>query len=128
MGAVYRARDTRLGRDVAIKILDPLPALDEGTRMRLVRMKPSGGAIEEVPIRGDLRLIPRPLLPGAVRQGRLALAVASADSWFWHAAVLDLKTGVVTKLADPNPADFHFVTFRADGVPVGFGYGLAATL
>ena len=57
-----------------------------------------------------------------------ALAVAPADSWFWHAAVLDLKTGVVTKLADPNPSDFHFVTWRADGVPVGFGYGLAATL
>ena len=79
-------------------------------------------------MRGDLRLIPRPLVPGAIRQGRLLLGVASADSWFWHAAMLDLKTGVVTKLADPNPSDFHFVTWRADGVPIGLGYGIATAL
>jgi eukaryotic-like serine/threonine-protein kinase len=107
---------------------DLIVKLDEGARMRLVRMKPSGGAVEEIPIRGDLRLTPRPLLSGAVRQGRLALAVASADSWFWHAAILDLKTGVVTKLAETNPSDFHFVTWRSDGVPIGFGYGLDTRL
>ena len=85
--------------------------------------------MEEIPIHGDLRLILRPLLSGAVRrQGRLALAVASADSWFWHAAILDLKTGVVTKLAETNPSDFHAVTWRADGVPIGFGYGLDTRL
>ena len=107
---------------------DLIVKLDEGARVRLVRMRAAGGAVEEIPVRGDLRLIPRPLVPGAVRQGRLALSVASADSWFWHAATLDLKTGVVTKLADPNPSDFHFVTWRADGVPIGFGYGIDTAL
>ena len=42
--------------------------------------------------------------------------------------MLDLKTGVVTKLADPNPSDFHFVTWRADGVPIGLGYGIDTAL
>ena len=107
---------------------DLIVKLDEGARMRLVRIKAAGGDAAEIHVRSDLRLIPRPLAPGAVRQGRLALSVASADSWFWHAATLDLKTGAVSKLANPNPSDFHFVTWRADGVPIGFGYGITTAL
>jgi hypothetical protein len=107
---------------------DLVVKLDEGARMRLVRLPVGGGRPQEIAVRSDLRLVPRPLVPGAVRQGRLLLPVASTDSWFWHAAMLDLKTGVLTKLADSNPSDFHFVTWRADGVPIGLGYGIDTAL
>jgi hypothetical protein len=54
--------------------------------------------------------------------------MATNDSWFWHAATIDLKTGNAMKLTDVNPSDFHFVTCRADGVPIGFGYALETML
>jgi hypothetical protein len=107
---------------------DLVVKLDEGARMRLVMLKAGGGTAHEIAVRSELRLIPRPLVPGAIRQGRLLLGAASADSWFWHAAMLDLKTGILTKLAEPNPSDFHFVTWRADGVPIALGYGIDTAL
>ncbi len=107
---------------------DLIVKLDESARKRLVRMKPTGGAVAEIPLRGELRLIQRALMPGSVRQGKLVLGVASADSWFWHAATIDLETGVVTKLTNVNPSDFHFATWRSDGIPIGFGFGLNTSL
>jgi hypothetical protein len=42
MGEVYRARDTKLGRDVATKILPPQFASDPDRRMPFSRQAPSG--------------------------------------------------------------------------------------
>jgi hypothetical protein len=38
------------------------------------------------------------------------------------------ETGEVTKLTTVNPSDFHFATWRSDGVPIGFGFGLNTLL
>jgi serine/threonine protein kinase len=45
MGEVYRARDTKLGRDVALKILPELFALDPDRRARFEREAPTLAAL-----------------------------------------------------------------------------------
>ena len=45
MGAVYRAHDTRLQRDVALKLLPPALYTDESSRQRLIREARSAAAL-----------------------------------------------------------------------------------
>ena len=63
MGEVYRARDTRLGRDVAIKVLSPRIAADRDAVLRFEREAralatlnhPNIAAIYDVDLPGDFR-------------------------------------------------------------------------
>ena len=86
MGEVYRARDTRLGRDVAIKILPERFGLDAERRARFEREAralaainhPHIGAIYGIEESGDTRalvleLIPGPTLADWLRDGPLPL-------------------------------------------------------
>ena len=107
---------------------DLIVKLDELERYRLVRMSPDGGTPRPIAIVGDLRLVIRPLLPGAIRKGRLLLPVATADSWFWYTGVLDLRTGHIAKITLDNSTDFHFATWAADGSIIGSGMAIHSTL
>jgi hypothetical protein len=107
---------------------DLIVKLDEAERYRLVRMSPDGGTPVTITISGDLRLVTRPLLPGAVRNGRLVLPVATVDSWYWSAGVLDLRSGRLSKLEVVNPTDFHWITWAADGSILGSGMSIQSSL
>src|SRR5688500_536430 len=108
---------------------DLIVKLDEAERYRLVRVSPDGGTPAPVAITGgDLRLVSRPLMPGAIRDGRLLLPIAVQDSWYWFAGVLDLRTGRLTKIEVVNPTDFHWMTWAADGSILGSGMGIQSAL
>jgi serine/threonine protein kinase len=72
MGEVYRARDTRLGREVAIKVLPAERLSDERRRARFVREARAASAlnhpnivtVHEIDAAGDVDFIVMELVPG----------------------------------------------------------------
>ena len=84
-------------------------------------MSPVDGTTRPISVVGDLRMVDEPLLPGAIREGRLLLAVATRDSWLWHVGVLDLQSGRLEKVPLDDPMDVHFVTWARNGSIIASG-------
>ena len=55
MGVVYRARDTRLGRDVALKVLPPEFSRDQERKSRFLQEAQSAAGLLAPGDRADLR-------------------------------------------------------------------------
>jgi len=95
---------------------------------RLVRLKPSGGTPQPIEMKGPYRLTGDALVAGALRNGRLLVAIASTDSWYWFVGVLDLKTSRLDKVAVNYFTDFHGATWTPDGRILGTGVGARSAL
>jgi hypothetical protein len=106
---------------------DLIAKLDEQDRFKLARIPAAGGAPRTVPLMGDARLIPNTLMPGAISNNQLVLPLSTADSWDWHAGVVDLRTGRVERLAADYKGDFHYLTRTADGTPIGMALSHQST-
>src|SRR5262245_61753753 len=80
MGEVYRARDTRLGRDVALKILTPTSATDPARLSRFEQEARAAGslshpailAVFDVSLAGPTPYVVSELLEGETLAERLA--------------------------------------------------------
>jgi hypothetical protein len=137
MGEVYRARDTRLGRDVAIKILPEALALDPDRVARFRREAqlvaalnhPNIAAIHGVEESGGmpalvLELVEGPTLADRIAQGPIpvddALAIASQIADALEAAH---ERGIIHR--DLKPAN---IKLRDDGTVKVLDFGLAKAL
>ncbi len=137
MGVVYRARDTRLGRDVAIKILPVLFLADTDRRARFERearllasvSHPNIGAIYGFEQAGDvgglvLELVEGPTLAERIAQGSIAitdaLPIARQIADALHAAH---ERGIVHR--DLKPAN---IKVRSDDTVKVLDFGLAKAM
>jgi Tol biopolymer transport system component len=151
MGEVYRARDTRLGRDVAIKVLPSDRLADETRRQRFVREARAASAlshphivtIHEIETAGGIDFIVMELVPGRtlaeqIRPGmrvpealRIAIAIADALARAHAAGIVhrDLKPANVMVGDDGSVKvlDFGLAKLIADGAPSGDGDEATAT-
>ena len=137
MGEVYRARDTKLNRDVALKVLPELLALDDDRLARFTREAhllaslnhPNIAAIYGLEAEGDvkalvLELVDGPTLADRIVRGRLpldeALPIARQIADALEAAH---QSGIVHR--DLKPAN---IKVRADGMVKVLDFGLAKAM
>jgi eukaryotic-like serine/threonine-protein kinase len=101
---------------------------DEPDRFVLTRVAPDGSDPRPIRISGSFRLVPRPVLAGAVRDGRLLLPITSSDSWYWSLGTLDLRTGAMEKLRVDQLFDVHGATWTSDGGVLAVTLGIKGPL
>ena len=137
MGEVYRARDTRLDRDVAIKILPEIFALDPDRRARFEREAqtlaalnhPNIAAIYGIEESGSVRALVMELADGEdlsaiIARGRVPLADAlPIAKQIAEALEAAHELGIVHR--DLKPAN---IKVRADGTVKVLDFGLAKAM
>lgn len=94
----------------------------ERDAVRLARQPAAGGPHTIIETHGMFRVTPQRLVPGSVRDGRLAVSIASVDSWYWMAGTVDLKTGRIEKIPNDYRSDIHYATWRPDGTLIATGF------
>ena len=98
MGVVYRARDQRLDRDVALKVLPPGSLADEGSRNRfrkealaLSRMShPNIAVVHDFDTQDDTDFLVMELIPGMTLEEKLITSpVAETEALKWVIQLLE---------------------------------------
>ena len=134
MGEVYRARDTRLGREVAIKVLpsgfaadaDRVARFEREARMLAALNHPHIGTIHGVEESDGLLALVLELVDGETLADRIALGpLAGREAFHWAAQIADAldaahEKGIIHR--DLKPAN---IKITPDGVVKVLDFGLA---
>jgi len=124
-------RKLRAGHGVAVDAArDELVVQVNGPKgNQLVALPRSGGPERPIPLLGPLRLAATPVAPGAVGpDGRIAVTVASTDSWFWGVGLLDPVSGSISAVPVGFEGDVQFPSFGRDGTLRAVGVGTRSAL
>jgi hypothetical protein len=127
------SRKLRAASGMAVDLHTLPPSLvvqvSERDGARLCRTDLAGAGEIPIPFQGVLRLTGLPLSAGAVgADGRIAVTVSSADSWFREAALLDPVSGAVSKIPVAFEGDIFYPTWTRDGSLLGTGVSIRSSL
>jgi hypothetical protein len=133
MGEVYRARDTRLGRDVAVKVLPHLFLDDPDRLMRFEREAKTLASLNHPHIAqihgfeesGSVRALVMELVEGALSPNGRLLAYVTIENARAQLRLRDLSTGQSRVLAEEDEIGEPF--FSADSQSVAFSTGFGGS-
>ena len=123
----------RAANGVAVDPRMPTPSLivqvNELQGVRFYRVPISGGAEESILFMGPLRLAPTPISGGAVSpDGRIAVTVESADSWFRSVGLLDPLTARLEPVPVAFDGDVQSPSWSRDGSLLAMGVSMRSSL
>jgi len=103
--------------------------LNEKEGVRLVRVSLQDGSARKISLPGNVRPSPYALGGNAMdRSGKLLVGIVPPDSWFWAAAILDLKSGSATRIPLNYTGDTFYMAWARDGRALAVGEELVAHL
>lgn len=101
----------------------------ESSQISLFDVLVDGGSERPIPFDRTSPLFNFYISPGTIRgDGQMLVALNVADSWFNPLALLDLKTGRITRLAGDNASDLHSPAWTPDGGIIANRLGLVSTI
>jgi hypothetical protein len=126
-------RKLRSASGVAVDLHTAPPSLvvqvSDRDGVRLCRTDLAGAMELPLPYQSPLRLSNLPLSTAAVApDGRVAVTVTSADSWFRQAALLDPVTGSVERVPVAFEGDIFYPAWCRDGSLLGMGVSVRSSL
>ncbi len=110
------------GKDLVVQ-------LDETEGVRLLRVPVSGGVEQPIAFQSALRLTTATMNPNAIaKDGRLVLSVATPDSWFYGAGILDPRSGKLERIPLNFTGDFLSPGWLDDGRILSSAWPLRSAL
>jgi eukaryotic-like serine/threonine-protein kinase len=104
-------------------------ARNESSQISLFEVAAAGGSERAISFDRASPLFNFFISPGAIRSdGQMLVSLNVADSWFNPLALLDLKTGRITRLAGDGVSDLHSAAWTRDGGIVASRLGLVSTI
>jgi hypothetical protein len=101
----------------------------ESSQITLFDVSPAGGSERPIPFDRTSPLFNFFISPASIgSDGQMLVALNVADSWFNPLALLDLKTGRITRLAGDNASDLHSAAWTPDGGIIANRLGLVSTI
>jgi hypothetical protein len=101
----------------------------ESPETRLVRVPLDGGAEQEIRLIGTYHLSSTPINSQMIADdGRLVVSLVSPDSWFVSPGIIDLATGLATRIPVDGHYDYLFTAWAPDGSILSTARGLRSNL